>query len=382
MVCLDNAATTYPKPQRVIDALKRAEVSYGGNPGRSGHTLSLNAGQAVYDTRKSVAEFFGAEPEHVVFTSNCTHALNQAIYGVTAAGGHVVTSCLEHNSVARPLHYLEKQGKITITCVSVTGSAEEVVAAFEEAIRPDTIAVICTHASNLTGRRLPIELIGPLCQKRGVAFVVDAAQTAGLLPIHIKKMGIDFLCTAGHKGLYGVRGTGLLILGSDCLVSPLMRGGTGSLSLEPEQPELYPDRLESGTVNMSGILALQEGISFLRRRNPETIYKHEMALCQHVFVALQKMELPCLDPTFCSETHVPVLSFCLPGYDSERVTEQLNEAGIAVRGGFHCTPWAHAFYGTLESGAVRMSPGAFTTQKEIDYFVKQVNILRNYRKHL
>lgn len=373
MVYLDNAATSYPKPASVLDSLKKTAIQLGGNPGRSGHVMSMNAAQAIYRTREEAASFFGAQPEHVIFTCNCTHALNIAIKGVIKKGGHVIISCLEHNAVTRPLYRLSQDGEATYSVAEVFSDPAKTVASFESLIQPETQAIICTHASNVSGKVLPIEQLGKLCKRYHLTFIVDAAQTAGVLPIHVKRMGIDLLCIAGHKGLYGISGTGMLILGSDRLIKPLIEGGTGSLSLQQEQPDFYPDRLESGTVNTVGIVSLYHGMKYLNHRGNAAAYEHEMELCHYARERLSQLkEIHFLEKHFDYATHVPVLSFTIADKDSEEVGQRLSDSGIAVRSGLHCAPFAHRYYGTLKTGAIRMSPSIFSTKNEIEYFVKQV----------
>ena len=334
MVYLDNAATSYPKPVSVLDSLRRTAVQLGGNPGRSGHVMSMNAAQAIYRTREEAASFFGAQPERVIFTCNCTHALNTAIKGIVKKGGHFIISCLEHNAVTRPLYRLFQDGEATYSVAEVYRNPAQTVSAFESLIQPETQAIVCTHASNVSGKVLPIEQLGRLCKKYHLAFIVDAAQTAGVLPVHVERMGIDCLCIAGHKGLYGISGTGMLILGSDRLIKPLIEGGTGSLSLEQEQPDFYPDRLESGTVNTVGILSLYHGMKYLLRRGNGAAYEHEMGLCHYARERLRQIpSLSFLEPDFDYGTHVPVLSFTLAKKGSEEVGRQLADRGIAVRSG-------------------------------------------------
>ncbi len=226
MIYLDNAATTFPKPQNVVKSVVEAIKIYGGNPGRSGHSLSMRTSEQIFHVREAVGEFFGVSPERVVFTSNCSHALNMAIKGVMASGGHIITSTLEHNSVMRPLFAMKRKGIIDYDCAMVyEGDLEATLKSFASLIRPNTKAIVCTHASNVTGLILPVKELGELCRQAGLTFIVDGAQSAGVLPVNLQEMKIDIFCTAGHKGLYGTTGTGLMLLGSDLRWIPSWRAG-------------------------------------------------------------------------------------------------------------------------------------------------------------
>ena len=372
MIYFDNAATTYPKPRSVVKSLSEAADSFGGNPGRSGHTLSLRTAEMVYGVRKKAAEFFDLEPERVIFTLNCTHALNLAIKGALRPGDHVVTSCLEHNSVLRPLHTLEKRG-VEYTVVSPGAGDAATLQAFAAAVKPGTAAIVCTHGSNLTGKILPVEKIAVLCKERGLLLIVDAAQSAGLLPLSVDKLGRCVVCTAGHKGLYGVSGTGMMLLGKGVTLSTLTEGGTGSVSANLDQPDFLPDRFESGTVNTIGICSLGKGLDFVKGRGLSRIYRHEMGICLQLFRALEaNKNLRVLDPSFGVGTHLPVLSFVHKRLDCGEVGARFDRAGIAVRSGLHCAPLAHRFYGTEKTGAVRLSPGAFTGKAETEALLKEI----------
>ena len=376
LIYLDNAATTYPKPYTVVQGTVSATKNYGGNPGRSGHTMSLRAAALVYDTRKKAAALFHAEPENVIFTSNCTHALNMAIKGAVPTGGHVILSALEHNAVLRPVYAMSQTAGVTYSFALPTATERGTVQAFERQINSKTTAVICTHASNLTGRIMPVEAIAALCASRGIPLIVDAAQSAGVLPIDVSRLGRCVVCMAGHKGLYGITGTGMMILGGGMELSTILEGGTGSVSGQLEQPDFTPDRFESGTVNTVGIMSLKKGMEFITHLGTDKIYRHEMSLCMPVFEALKRnpATIP-VDPSFAFGTHAPVLSFTHNNMDSAEVGERLNRAGIAVRSGLHCAPLAHEFYHTKNGGAVRLAPSAFTSRKEIEYLIRQIKKL-------
>lgn len=369
MIYLDNAATTFPKPPSVSAAVNEALRVYGANPGRSGHKQSMRSAKEIYECRVKAAALFHAEnEENVVFTLNCTHSLNIVLKGLLKSGDHVVTSDMEHNSVMRPLYELAKKG-VTFTQAKVfPGDNDKTVDSFRNAIGPDTKLVVCTHASNVWGARLPIGRIGALCHEYGIQFMVDAAQTAGTLPLDMQEMRIDYLCTAGHKGLYGPMGTGLLITGCADKLSTLTEGGTGSSSISYEHPLQMPDKFESGTPNLPGIAGLKAGISFVSRVKQENIAQHEMELVRRLYDKFANMNTVILYTEKPALDHfAPVLSFNVKEIDSETVAEYLNRNyDIALRAGLHCAPAAHSAMGTLEMGAVRVSPSYFTNAAQID----------------
>ncbi len=379
MIYFDNAATTFPKPPNVLPAVRSAILRYGGNPGRSGHRISLQTAEKVYETRKKAADFFGAEVENTVFTLNCTHALNMAIKGIMKGGGHAITSCLEHNSVLRPLHALYKEGMIEYSVADVTGNEDEIIANLERELRPNTKVIVITHASNVTGKVMPIERIATLCRLHRIKLVVDAAQTAGIIPIDVKRIGINLLCAAGHKGLYGTTGTGVMILNDTEPLKTLMEGGTGSASGSLDQPEFHPDRYESGTVNTCGILALSAGLDFVKKYGVDRLYRHELGLCQYLLRRLKGMEgITLYQDDLVYGKNVPIVLFNVAGLTSMMTTEQLNKAGFAVRGGLHCAPLVHQKLGTEELGAVRFSPSAFNSYAEIELFIDNLKkIVKN-----
>lgn len=373
MIYLDNAATTWPKPQAVQAAVSRA-VQQGANPGRSGHRLSMQAAEELYRCREELAAYFHCgSPENVVFTLNCTHALNLVLKGLLKKGDHVVCTCLEHNAVMRPLYALEERG-ITCTAVPVhEGDNDATVNAFRNALQKNTALAVCTQASNVTGVRVPVERIAALCRAYGIPIVVDAAQSAGIVPIDMEESGIDYLCAPGHKGLYGPMGTGILLTKKGDKLQTILEGGTGTDSVALAQPLTMPERLEAGTPNFAGIAGLRAGIRFLRQRPQEKIFLHEMQLMQHLYDQLSRLEAVRLytqRPTLTH--HVPVLSFNVNGVDSETVGATLNRHGIAVRAGLHCAPSAHRMIGTLESGTVRVAPSVFTTKEEIFQLEKTI----------
>lgn len=371
MIYLDNSATTFPKPKYVQDTVNNSLRYYSANPGRSGHKLSMMASEEIFLARRTTAEFFNAESEtDVIFTLNCTMSLNMVIKGMLKSGDHIVVSSMEHNAVMRPLNKLSEAG-VTYTQAKVyPEDNDKTVDSFRKSINAKTKMFICCHASNVWGVKLPIERLSALAHEYGLIFAVDAAQTAGVVPIDIKQSGIDFLCTAGHKGLYGPMGTGVLIVSEKYVPDTIIEGGTGSNSISFEQPSELPDKLESGTPNLSGISGLRAGIQFVSRKNIENIAKHEFMLIQRLYKSLAKMKKIRLYMPFPTpEYFVPVLSFNVDGYDSETVAMILNKNNIAVRAGLHCSPAAHNMCGTIETGAVRISPSINTSVYDIDYLV-------------
>lgn len=367
MVYFDNAATTYPKPRRVREAVTQAIESYGANPGRSGHKMSLDTAVKVYEARETVADFFGAENvEDVVFTSNCTHAINFAIKGLVKPGDHIIISDLEHNSVLRPVHALSTKGIVSYSVARVIdGDDDATVEEFRRLIRPNTRLIACTHASNVWGIRLPIKKLGILAQQYDLLFLVDAAQTAGLIPIDIQRLGIDFLCAPGHKSLYGPPGTGILVTPLGAALDCCFEGGTGNRSSEFEQPPDMPERLESGTINTCGVIGLGEGVRYVSEKGVTSTYNESIKLSAEIYDGLSQLrKVKLYTNGFVTGRHLPVISFNIDGMASEEVTARLSDMGFATRAGLHCAPLAHTKMGTLETGAVRVSVGSFNTKAQ------------------
>ena len=368
MINFDNSATTFPKPYPVRKAVDEALVRYGGNPGRSGHELSIKTAEAVYAVRKSAAEFFGAQTENVVFTSNCTHALNLAIKGVMNGGGHIIISNLEHNSAARPVYALSKAGCTFDIADAVAGDAA-VAENFERLIRPDTKAIVCTLGSNVTGRITPYKKLGEICRRHNICFIADGAQACGVLDIKLSD-GINILCTAGHKSLYGPSGTGLLISDGKFPIAPLMEGGTGSTSLELAQPDFLPDSLESGTVNTMGIIGLGAGIGFVSSKGTERIFAHENELCRQLIDGLRPFKRVRI---YRGEgNYLPIVSFNADGMTSNELASELSRRGFALRGGLHCSGLAHKAIGTAPEGTVRFSPSVFSTAQQTQILIGEI----------
>ena len=353
----DNAATTYPKPPEVRLAVQKA-LARCGSAGRGGHPLAAYTSEVVYRTRETAAAFFGAEPENVVFTQNCTHALNLAIQGLARDGGHFIISSMEHNSVMRPCYALAKAGRIRYSIAAVSADPGETVRSFAACIRPDTRAIICTLAGNVTGAILPWKEIGALCRRHGLCFVADGAQACGILPVQLSD-GINILCCAGHKGLYGITGTGMLITDGRYPLPPLMQGGSGSLSNLPEMPGHLPDALECGTLGVIGIASLDAGIRFVQRQGLDSLRRHEEALCRRLIEHLHTVEGAQIYRTEGAD-YVPIVSFRLPGLPSEEAAARLGTLGYCLRAGLHCAPLAHKTLGTAPDGTVRFAPSVFS----------------------
>ncbi len=368
MIYLDNAATTWPKPESVAAAMVTCLAEQTANPGRSGHQLSMAAGRVVFAAREAVANLVGlADPLAVAFTKNATEALNLALFGVLAPGDHVITSRTEHNSVLRPLKVLEERG-IAVTrspCgADATLSPDEVADAFT----PRTRLVVLTHASNVVGTLNPVAEIGRVVREREALFCVDAAQTAGVAPVDMEAMGIDLLAFTGHKSLYGPQGTGGLCLGPRVPpLRPLIYGGTGSLSDSDEHPDFLPDSLEAGTVNTVGLAGLLAGIEFVESRGLARVMADGRRRIETLTEGLRALPgVQVLSPA-APYGRTPVVSFRLEGFSSSEVAWELEQrAGICCRAGLHCAPLLHRELGTFPDGAVRLSPGAFTDSGQIE----------------
>ena len=374
VIYLDNAATTYPKPPQVYRAWTEAMRSFGANPGRGGYAFSAHTSEEVYNSRMSCAELFGAEPENTVFTLNCTQALNYAIKGIAGRKPHFVISDVEHNAVLRPVHSCAAGSGGSYSIFESSDDEELTLSRAERAIRRDTSAVICTAASNVTGKRLPIYRLAELCRSKGVPFIVDAAQGAGVLPLKVGN-GVSFICAAGHKGLYGPMGTGLLISDGSYTLKTLIEGGTGSASESPVHPDFTPDRFESGTINTAGAIALGAGARFVKERTPEAILRHELELCRRFCNGARHIDGVKLyaDITVGNlSLYAPVVSFNVRDKHSSEVSQILGERGFCLRGGLHCAPMAHKKLGTLESGTVRFSPSVFTTAAEVEALLREL----------
>lgn len=366
MIYLDNAATSYPKPFEVIKTVNAAFSLYGANPGRSGHNMSVSSASQVYMCRDALDRFFnGYGSEFVSFYPNCTYALNTAIKGIVKRGDHIVISSLEHNSVSRPVHKLKEDGIADFTVFKVGKTDEETVRNFKASFKRNTSLCVVTAVSNVFGNILPLKELADISHRNGAYFFVDGAQGAGVVELDMKNQGIDCLCIPGHKGLLGPMGTGAL-LHKNLEFSSLVEGGTGTSSFDLSQPKDYPERLESGTLNVPGICGLRKGIEVVEKHGRERIFSRETKLSEELFYGLKKIpNISLYREDYDREHYAPLVSFNIGNMHSEQVSSILNERGFAVRGGYHCSPLAHISYGTQKVGAVRVSPSFNTQEKDI-----------------
>lgn len=371
MIYFDNSATSGVKPQIVINAVTDALKNYSANPGRSGYEISIKTAEKIYKVREKVAKFFNAsDPQNVVFTLNCTHSINYVLKGVLQYGDHIVISSLEHNAVLRPLTKM----KSNFTIANVSHTDDNVTFEnFKKSIKPNTKMIFCTGASNVTGKILPLEKIGKLCREKGILFGVDAAQLAGVMNIDVKKMNIDFLCVAPHKGLYAPMGVGILVCEKK-IPNTIIEGGTGTNSLQTVQPIEMPERLESGTINVPAIFGIGAAIDYINGLGIEKIYNHEMEIIGYIYEKLKKNKNITLHTPFPEKnSFVAVIPFNINGLRSEEAAEFLNTNGVAVRAGYHCAPFAHKQLGTLETGAVRVSVSAFNSKNQAEKLLSLLN---------
>ncbi len=373
MIYLDNAATSFPKPHNVPREVLRCITEYCGNPGRSGHSLSLAAAKKVFECREELCELFGLyDPARVIFTQNTTHSLNLIIKGLAKKGDHVIISDMEHNSVLRPIEKLSSSGIIEYSVFGTLpdrekGRDELILKNIESLIKKNTRLVICSHVSNICSAALPIKMIGALCHAHGILFAVDAAQSAGILPIDLDRMSIDALALPAHKALYGPQGCGVLLLGKGIELETMIEGGSGTNSLEPSMPKEPPERYEAGTLPTPAIAGLCEGIKFIRTLGIEWIHGYECELYQYTRNMLMNMDgIKLYAPSHVGST----LLFNKEGVSPEALASALDSSGICVRAGYHCAPLGHSTLGTIDTGAVRASFGIYNTKKDIDLFAK------------
>ncbi len=361
MIYLDNGATSFHKPEGVYRAVERA-LRTCANPGRGGYALSMRASETIYNCREAAAALFGCQPEQVVLTTSCTHGLNIAIRSLVKPGGRVVVSGFEHNAVTRPLHALGAD-------IKVAGRKlfdwEDTLESFHKALKQGVDAVVFTHVSNVFGYILPVEELAQMCRERSVPFIIDAAQSAGVLPLSLAELGADFMAMPGHKGLLGPQGTGLLLCKSEA--QPLLQGGTGSESIRQDMPEYLPDRLEAGTLNVPGYAGLTEGLRHIQRTGQKRIFHREHEQMKRCISGLEKLGMR----VFAGAHQAGTVSF-LPGLDCEEAADILAQQGIAVRAGLHCAPFAHESAGTLESGTVRVSFGHDANRVQTEGFLREV----------
>ena len=375
MIYLDNAATTLHKPPCVIDAVVRAMNSMG-NASRGSNDSALTASRIVYDTRVRLAKLFGcSRPDHVIFTSNSTEALNIALSGIFNPGDHVISTDCEHNSVLRPLYRQEEEGTISLSFVPADRKGRVDYADFERLIRPETRAIVCTHASNLTGNIIDVERVGEIAQKHHLLFVVDASQTAGAVPIDMERMHIDILCFTGHKGLMGPQGTGGMCIREGIEIRPFKVGGSGVHSFDRHQPSAYPTRLEAGTLNGHGIAGLHAALQFLEETGIETIREHEMHLMHRFYDGVRAIPGVTVYGDF-DAPRTAVVTLNIGDEDAALISDALMEDyEIATRAGAHCAPRIHQALGTAEQGSVRFSFAWFNTDEEVDTAIRAVREL-------
>ena len=382
MIYLDNGATTFPKPKVVTDKIMECYLGYAGNPGRSGHKLAMKMDLEIYETREKICKLInGTEVLNVIFTFNATDSLNLAIKGVLEEGDHVITTSMEHNSVLRPLNQLRKEGKIELSIVYADDKGYIDPKKIFEALTPNTKMIVTTHMSNVFGTIVDIKAIGDFCKENNILYLVDASQSIGVLDIDVQEMNIDLLAFPGHKALFGPMGTGALYIKEGIIVKPLKEGGTGSYSYSIDQPDLYPDSLESGTPNGVGIIALGKGIDFINEVGLENIRNHEMSLKNHFIELLKDNEDVILYGTL-DDRQGAVVSLNVKDMDSSEISYILSdEFDIYTRPGFHCAPLAHKTMGTEELGAIRFSFGYYNTLEEIDKTVEALlNIIERNKK--
>lgn len=368
MIYLDNAATSWPKPEEVYLEMDKFFRQFGANPGRAGYKIAAHASRKIFDVRESLAAFFGAEDSaQIIFTTSTTHSLNLAIHGIIEKGDHVITSAVEHNSVIRPLKELEKEGIIELSVVGLNAEGQIDLEILQDKIGEKTKLIVISHGSNVTGDVFDLEEIGQIAQEKEILLLVDAAQTAGFLPIDVQAMKIDMLAFAGHKSLYGPPGTGGLYIRKDLNVKPIFAGGTGSKSEEFYQPDVFPEKYESGTMNSVGVVGLGVGVEFIKRVGLEKIRHHELLLSKIFLEGLTAIKNIQVYGQIEDELRTPVVSFNIGEESSTEIGYILDQVfDIAVRSGLHCAPLTHQTLGTLQQGTVRAGFGYFNTQEDVE----------------
>lgn len=371
-IYLDNAATTMKKPDCVIDAVVSA-MRHMGNSGRGAHEASLDASRVIFETRERLSSMFHlGNPKQVAFTCNSTEALNTAIFGLFGPGDHIISTVMEHNSVLRPLYRLEKQGA-SVTFLPCDELGRLRTDLLSSALQPETKGVVCTHASNLTGNANDLEFIGKFCREHGLLFVVDASQTAGVLPIDMEKMNIDVLCFTGHKGLYGPQGTGGICVREGVAVAPLKSGGSGVQTYLKEHPHEMPTALEAGTLNGHGIAGLHAALGFLMETGTDAVHEKEVRLMRRFYDGIKDIPGVKIYGDFSTDHRAAVIAINIRDYDSSEVSDELSFTyGISTRPGAHCAPLMHESMGTVEQGMVRFSISWFNTEEEIDEAIRAV----------
>ncbi len=362
-VYFDNAATTFPKPECVIMSVNEAIKYYGGNPGRGSHSLSDKASELLFDARETAADFFGAEPENVIFTYNATHALNYAIKGLVRHGDRILIDNFAHNATYRPSVAVYDSGLCSLRVYDASGSDDDTLNSLDKLIIPHKTVIIATHQSNISSKILPVDKIGRLTRMKHARLIVDASQSAGHIPINMKSLDATAVCTPGHKGLYGIMGSGMLISSQEAEYNTLIEGGAGIHSLDRSMPDTLPERLEAGTVGLPAIAGLKSGIEYVNSVGLDNISRREKTLSAMLVRRLSRDERF----RFHGETCGSVVSFTVDGFTTTEIGERLNRAGICVRCGYHCAPLAHRTLGTLDGGTVRVSFSHLNTVDEVDY---------------
>ena len=381
-VYLDNASTSFPKPKAVCDSMYNFIANIGGNSGRSNHTNALESNRYVFDTRENIASFFNfPKIENVVFTNNITSSLNILINGILKKGDHVITSSIEHNSVIRPLWNLKEANIIDLDIAEANSLGILSVESINKLIKPNTKLIVLTHASNVIGSIQPIKEIGELCKKNNIFFILDSAQSAGVLPVDFAEFNLSALAFTGHKSLLGPQGIGGFIISDELneICEPFILGGTGSLSHALSQPDFLPDKFESGTLNIPGIVGLNEGIKFIFSKRIDNIRNHEISLMEYLTSELQKLPFVKLYGETNPQLKTPVLSFNIDNHDSSEVGRYLNSLNIYLRTSYHCAPLIHKIIGTERIGTVRVSPGYFNTFNDIETFILAI---KNFYTHI
>ena len=375
MIYLDNAATTFPKPPSMLREMSECIKKYCGNPGRSSHKLSIKSAEKIYETRELLGELFDAEPENVIFTYNTTYALNIAIKSLVKYSTHILISDIEHNSVLRPIDNLCRQKLCSYDIFSSEGNDTEIIENINSKLQNNTSMIVCTHVSNVGERKLPIEKIGTLCKEKGIIFIVDGAQSAGVHHISVRKMNIDALCIPGHKGLYGPQGVGAVIFNNNVIGRSVLEGGTGINSLELNMPDFLPEAYEAGTLSTPCIVGLNESLKWLKTAGINNIRTHEESLyCTFCDLLKNNRKVKIYKMnnysgnTFC---------FNIENIPSNIVANELDKKGICVRSGFHCSPLGHKVLNTNDGGAVRISIGAFNSKNDIFAVFEEINHLSN-----
>lgn len=372
MIYLDNAATSFPKPSNVYDETLNCMKNYAANPGRSSHDMSLKASKKIAEARSEISSLFNIDnPFNIVFTVNATEAINIAIKGFINKGDHVISTVIEHNSVLRPLSYLKNQG-VEVSLINVDEYGYVKLNELKNKIKSNTKLIVINHGSNVLGTIQNLEEIGNIAKDRGITFMVDASQTAGVFDVDVKKFNIGLLAFPGHKGLLGPQGTGALYIKDGIDLKEFISGGTGSNSSEMVQPDFLPDKFESGTLNTPGIAGLCEGIKFIKKTGIQNIKNHEEKLTEYLIQELKKISCVRIYGLEDSKNRAAVVSINIGNIDSAKIGYILNKKGIAVRTGFHCAPLIHRVIGTENFGTVRISLGFFNTFADIEKLIDAI----------